>query len=105
MAPLVPKLAYPIRLDRGTFAVVEQDSTKDIVGCCEVVARCPLGYLDHAPDMGMPDLTFTTADIERAEIVRQRIEDGEPRAQLLPDEQLDELVTSVTQTLEGTLGD
>jgi hypothetical protein len=97
-APQTPHLAFPVRLVGAAFAVVEQDSDADIAGCVEAVIRCPEGWLDHNPTLGLPELAFTVDDAARSReaTIREGIARGEPRAVLLTDEQLDGLAATVT---------
>lgn len=105
MPPQIPHLAFPVRLDRDRFAVVEQDSSEHVDGCAEAAIRCPEGWLDHNESLGLPDLAFTVPAIDRPALVRAAAEQGHPDADALTDEQINALTATVTATLGAARGD
>ncbi len=75
----VPQLALPFRFDRGTPAVVEQDSPEDIEMCAEAVLRCPTGFREELPEFGRPPLAFAQAPLDTARL-RAAVDRWEDRA-------------------------
>jgi len=102
MAPLIPVLPFPPEIRDGEFVLVEQDSAADIEGCIVAIAHCPQGHLDSLPEMGLRDYALTRGAPAVGE-VRAGIEPYEPRARLLADSRLEELVATVT--IEAQRGD
>lgn len=95
MALDVPTLKYPLEVRNGEFVMVEQDSQADLDGSVEVVARCPRGWLDSRPEMGVADYVLTRGAPDPAEI-RAGIVPYEPRAAALTDSELVDRVATIT---------
>jgi hypothetical protein len=95
LAPQIPVLPFPPAIEDGDFVFVEQNSTYDIEGCVEAIVRCPRGHVDSLPDMGLRDYALTRGAPSAAEI-RAGVEPYEPRASLIVDSRLVELVATVT---------
>lgn len=95
MAPVIPTMPFPPRIANGEFVLIEQDSQQDIEGSVELVARTPQGYLDSLPGMGLPDYALTRG-VPSATEIRAAIEPYEPRASLVVDARLEDLVATVT---------
>lgn len=76
--------------------VVEQDTTDEVAQCVEVLMLTVEGERIELPEYGVPDLAFSTG-IPMTEL-ETRIEEWEPRAEFLLEEdhdELDELVRRV----------
>src|SRR5690606_19293544 len=78
--PEIPHLAFPLRLVNGQLAQVEQGSIEDVHGCVIALIHTPLGARPLAPDVGVPDPTFT-AGVDPDELTG-RLERDEPRARV-----------------------
>lgn len=88
-------LVFPLQIRNGDFVMVAQDSQADIDGCVEVIARCPQGWLDSLPGMGLPDYTLTRG-APPVDDIRAGIEPYEPRADLSVDSDLEQLLATIT---------
>jgi phage baseplate assembly protein W len=103
-----PQFDLPFRFeakDDGTVqaAVVEQDSTQDVLNCVEAVLRTPLGYREELPDFGVEDPTFRQMPVDPSRIA-QAIERWEPRANITVDsypDSLDEALAHVRVQVES----
>lgn len=77
-----PHLAFPLELsDDGRLVVHEQDTLEDVRSCVRVLLRTPLGARPLAPDVGVPDPTFTRGI--NPPVLKRTLEhpdNGEPRA-------------------------
>jgi hypothetical protein len=96
----VPHLAYPFEVARQGNRIgartVEQDSQAEIAQCVYAVLATPPGSRIEAPDFGLADPTFLGADLD---VIRAALDDAEPRAVYLADEDLEGMVQTVTLTL------
>jgi phage baseplate assembly protein W len=93
----VPHFSLPFRFASPYAAVSEQDSLDEIADCVYAILVCPVGFRVESPLFGLPDQTFAMPAPDLDEI-RAAIEEWEPRASALLDEQpdaLDELVAHV----------
>lgn len=73
-------LALPVRVTAsGAFAVVEQDSTEDVLQCARVVLETPQGAREERPEFGLPDPLFAKGGVDAA-TVEAVLADWEPRA-------------------------
>lgn len=94
--PRLMHLQFPLTIRGGEFVMVEQDSQTDIDGCLEAAARCPRGWLDSLPEMGLADYTLTRGtppiDDIRAGIEPYVALPGD----LLTDVELERLVATIT---------
>lgn len=75
----IPHLALPLRVERGAFAAVEQDTLDELVETVSCICSFPIGYRIEAPDFGIPELEHLTSPLPVDEVERQ-IETWEPRA-------------------------
>ena len=84
MPPVNPHFAFPLTLTpAGDFAVVEQDELPEVRQCVIVLLGTPRGGRALAPDVGIPDPTFTTGiDPGALEAQLMDPETGEPRARV-----------------------
>ncbi|MDO8209290.1 hypothetical protein [Conexibacter sp. CPCC 206217] len=77
-----PHLSLPLRLDRGTFAAVEQDSPQQVAECVEAAARTELGWRVEAPEFGVPNYMMTAGGVDVDEL-REALVTSEPRAEVV----------------------
>ena len=90
--------ALPFRFATPQAAVVEQDSIDEIAYCAYAVLICPQGFRVELPEFGLPDLTFTQQPVNR-ELIRETIEEWEPRAAVaFSEEELEQMAESVGAT-------
>lgn len=75
----IPHLALPLRVERGAFATVQQDTLDELVATVSCICSFPLGFRIEAPDFGIPELELSSAPLPVDELERQ-IEAWEPRA-------------------------
>ena len=92
---LVPQFDMPFRVVGGVPAVVEQDSKRDLENCVEVVCRTRPGQRIDDAEFGVDDPTFHQVSPADAERLVARVEELEPRAQMLADQQLDGLLETI----------
>lgn len=88
MAILVPHFDLPFRLNGTSFAVVDQDSERDISNCVETIVRTPYGFRNDNPDFGLDDHTFDNQPLNKNAIITQ-IENQEPRSTIVITETMD----------------
>jgi len=75
-----PHFDMPFRMTgSGSFAVVEQDSEKDVMNCIEAILRTQIGSRFYVPNFGIEDPTFEVQPIDTIGI-QQQILRNEPRA-------------------------
>jgi phage baseplate assembly protein W len=105
--PEIPHLAFPLRLDGGSFAVVEQDTVEDVRQCVHVLLRTPLGIRPLAPEVGVDDPTFTEG--VDGDALAAQLEEQEPRAVVTvttsPIDERGEQVLEVRVALAGEADD
>lgn len=96
----VPHFSYPFRFATPLAAVSEQDSLDEIADCVLVTLLCPRGYRAELPEFGLPDLTFSSPDVD-VDVLRRTVEFWEPRALTIFDAQPDPMdaLLSHIQTL------
>ena len=75
----IPHLALPLRLDRGQFATVQQDTLDELVTTVSCICSFPLGFRVEAPEFGITELEHLSPPLPVDELERQ-IEGWEPRA-------------------------
>jgi phage baseplate assembly protein W len=75
----IPHLSLPLRVERGAFATVEQDTLDELVTSVSCICSFPLGFRVEAPDFGIPELELTDRPLP-VEAVERQIETWEPRA-------------------------
>lgn len=78
----IPHIVWPLRLDStGRLQVHDQDSLEEVRQNVQILLRTPLGARPLAPDVGIPDPTFTRGIDAYDLTTRLTDEDtGEPRA-------------------------
>jgi phage baseplate assembly protein W len=75
----IPHLALPLRVERGAFATVQQDTLDELVETVSCICSFPLGFRVEAPDFGIPELEHLSSPLPVDDVERQ-IETWEPRA-------------------------
>lgn len=101
----VPHFAFPFRVESGSVAVQEQDTTDEVAQCVQVLLATPLGERQEQPDYGVTDPTFQE-DIDQQEILTA-VSEWEPRAlPALTDDidSADELVRTLRATVAESEG-
>lgn len=99
----IPDLSVPIRFEGGDFARVEQGSPEEIAQCVEAVLRTFVGTRIVAPEFGIPDATFhQLSPTPSAEAYMAVIEQFEPRARLVGEARIEEMVERILIKPEGT---
>lgn len=88
-------LRFPLEIRAGDFVMVGQDTQADVDGCVEAVARCPRGWLDSLPTMGLPDYALTRGR-PSVDDIRAGIAPFEPRADLSVDSELEQLAAAIS---------
>lgn len=97
----VPHFDFPFKFDNsGHPQTVEQDSDKDILNCVNAVLRTVRGSRLYVPDFGIDDFTFNQSPIDEALLTNQILE-SEPRADILIEQNLDELIDAVIIGVNG----
>ena len=92
----IPHLAVPFRVQGGKVITVEQGSAEEIEQCVEACLKTPLGSRIDAPGYGVPDGTFRTQGASLGpEPYLAAIEAAEPRADLVGDARLSEMVEQI----------
>lgn len=72
-------LALPLRLERGAYVTVQQDTLDELVTTVSCICAFPLGYRIEAPDFGIPELELASSPLPVDDVERQ-IEAWEARA-------------------------
>ncbi len=98
---ITPKLKVPFCISGSAAEVVEQDELDELAQCVEAIVRCPLGYREDEPEFGMDDQAFLENGIDSEEL-RSVIERWEPRADLLVESELQDLMNTVTINVTTT---
>lgn len=75
----IPHFDIPFRYNKGTPAVVEQDSVAEVANCVLAICSTEPGQFFDSPDFGLRDMTFSQQPIKREEML-QAIQQWEPRA-------------------------
>lgn len=101
-APILPHLAWPLRLEGGRFAVLEQDSDEEVLQCVRVILATMQGERLERMDFGIPDPTFTV-DVDEAAILAElmRLEPRVAAMMTTAPDRLDELVRTAVVTIEN----
>lgn len=93
--PDEPHFDLPFRLTGKSFATVQQDSPEDVANCVECIVRTPLGFREDTENFGLDDLTFENQPLNLEEI-KTRIQAQEPRATLMLEQDVLNLVNKLT---------
>lgn len=97
--PEIPRLALPLRVENGSYAVNEQDTVDDVANCVESIVRYEREYLPFLPDFGRPPILFRQGTEPLGSQLRAAVEAWEDRGELLTDDQLDELAREIRLTV------
>lgn len=89
-----PHFAYPFRITGAVpvAATVPQDSSREVAQCVFAILGTRPGSRERFPDLGIEDPTFEGLDLDD---VRAQIEDYEPRAEIVADSDLADLIQRV----------
>lgn len=104
---VTPKLKVPLQIQGKSAAVVEQDSDDEVVQCVIAILRTRIGTRPDDAEMGVPDFAFhqNGADLD---VIRATLLKYEPRAKTLSDQEIEDLVATVSlevaTTTEGSNG-
>lgn len=99
--PDSPHFRFPFKFTAaGPADVMEQDSSEDIAQCVEIILRFPLGMRIDIPEFGISDQTFREKGPDLNEL-RTAIARWEPRADIVMDQTLDELIGRAHIKLRG----
>lgn len=92
---VTPKLKVPFEISGKSAAVVEEDSDEEIVQCVIAILRTRPGSRPDDSQMGVPDFAFRQdgADLE---VIRAALIKYEPRAKTITDQELVDLVATVS---------
>lgn len=94
--------AWPFRVVDGVVVTVEQDSIEEIEQCVEAVVNTIVGSRIDAPEYGIPDESFKTQTASSSvSSYLAAIEAAEPRAHVIGEERLEEMVKHVTLRVGG----
>ncbi|HEX5592017.1 MAG TPA: GPW/gp25 family protein [Solirubrobacterales bacterium] len=101
MSVRVPHLAVPFQITGKSAAVVEQDSDREIRDSVFALLSTRVGSRLEQPEYGIPDELFELLTPGMgAEAILAAIEEWEPRARVLADVEIEELVKNVQIRLE-----
>jgi phage baseplate assembly protein W len=94
--PALPHLAVPIRFNGKTFATVDQDSLEEIEQCVLACVSTIVGSRIDAPGYGVPDETFQQLTPHPSvEAYLAAVQEAEPRAHLLGEASVEEMIKRV----------
>lgn len=99
---MIPHFAFPFQLQGSSFAVVDQDTSDEIIQCVEVLLGTRTGQRVELPGYGIDDPLFT--DQLDAQGILNAISDWEPRAVVTLDGEIDdtdELVEHIRVQVAG----
>lgn len=91
-----PHFDIPFRFVGGSAAVVEQDTSEDIINCVEAILRTPMGYrvYDNTVEFGIDDPTFELQPVD-IELMKNTVLSQEPRADVVFTEETSALDTLI----------
>ncbi len=88
MSVPTPHLQWPVRIETGRLAVVEQDTFDDVAQCVKIIASTPLGGASWDPQLGVRGLLYGEGGADPDETY-EAVERSEPRAEIQIDRALD----------------
>jgi phage baseplate assembly protein W len=96
LARSIPHIAFPLRIENGQVATVEQDSVDEVRQNVLAVLNTIVGSRIDAPEYGVPDETFTRQSRNRsADAYLRAVEDAEPRARLLGEAEIEGMIRRI----------
>jgi phage baseplate assembly protein W len=102
VAVSVPHLKVPFAVTGKSAGVVEQDSRAEVDQCVIAVLKTQRGSRLEAPEFGIPDETFTTqTPAPTADVYLAAIEEAEPRARVVGEAAINELIEEVVIETEA----
>ena len=96
-----PQLKVPFQMSGSKMAVVEQDSDDDVVQCVTAIMRTRTGTRPDDPLMGVPDFAFSENGADLG-VIRSVLAKYEPRATIMTEQELIDLIATVTLGVETT---
>lgn len=97
-----PHLAFPFRCENGRVAVIEQNSIQEVVQCVLACLSTPYGSRQDDPEYGIDAGLFSKQSIRQdVAPILAAVEEAEPRASLLGEVELEDLVRRVVVEVEG----
>lgn len=91
---ITPKFQVPFRINRRSASYVEQGSIEEVMQCVLAVLKTPVGQREDAPEFGLLEQVFLEGGADLTEI-RRAIQEFEPRASILSDQVLRNLLAEV----------
>jgi phage baseplate assembly protein W len=88
------KFAVPFTLGEAGFATVPQDSTDEVTQCVYAILGTETGSREDDPEFGAASQLFREGGVDLDEL-RDAVEEWEPRAEVLMDEELLNTVATV----------
>lgn len=103
--PTLPHLSVPIRFTGKSFATVEQDSPEEIEQCVLACVSTIVGSRLDAPGYGVPDETFQQlSPTPSVEAYLAAVQEAEPRAHLLGEASVEEMIKRVVLQMSEVSG-
>jgi phage baseplate assembly protein W len=103
MQARIPHLRFPFaRGPDGGVLTVEQDTTEHILGCENVIVRCPTGFRWDRPEFGWPWPLFHNAPLDLGPL-EAALSAFEPRARVTTQEAA-ELADAATRRVTVNVG-
>lgn len=97
-----PHLAFPLRVSNGRVAVVEQNSIQEVAQNVLACLSTPYGSRQDDPEYGIDAGLFSKQTIHQdITPILAAVEEAEPRASLLGEVELEQLVRRVVIEVEG----
>jgi len=96
-----PQLKVPFQMSGSKMATIEQDSDDDVVQCVAATIRTRPGTRPDDPLMGIPDFAFSENGADLS-VIRATLAKYEPRATVMTEQELVDLIATVTVGVETT---
>lgn len=97
-----PHVAFPFEIRNGRTQVVEQNSIEEVVQNVLACVSTPLGSRQDDPDYGIDAGLFSKQSIHQdLAPILAAVEEAEPRASLLGEVELEQLVRRIVIEVEG----
>lgn len=73
-----PHFAQPVRFASGSYALCDEDTDEDVLGCVQRCLETPLGFADDEPEFGLREQVFRQGGAD-LDAIAAAVEDWEPR--------------------------